>query len=515
MSKSIARAAVIIMVMNLASRLLGFIRETVIAKEYGATYLTDAYLVAYTLPYFLQAVLGMALVTSIVPAVTRHLVRGDEKEAWKIASITLNWTVLFMCILTILGMAGARGLVNITAPGFDDRTSDLAVVLTLIMFPSLIFMGAGMLITGILNARKSFAIAAFAPGLTSLIIIASVLFLGRYGVRYLAWGTLLGMLGTLMFQIPALKKVNFRYTWDWSLNHPDVKELFINLIPIFLGTAVNQLYLAFNRYFASGLTEGSISALNYAGKLMNLPMGIFVLAVSSAIFPTLAEQAVRYDLRALSLTLIRGLKLVLLVTFPAAAGLMALKNPIVKLLFERGAFDSTATQMTAEALFYFSLGMFAMAANMVITRAYYALRDVKTPLYIGLLSIFVNIGASIVLVRYMGHSGLALANTLAAVFNTLVMYFLLGRHLPDLYIKDISASSGKSVLASIISAVGAAVVYGLLAGSLLVGGGTRILVFQVFFSILAGIVIYALAIVLLREKEVTNLLQRLRSRLSI
>ncbi len=513
MNKSIAQAAVVIMIMNLASRLLGFGRETVIAGKFGATFLTDAYLVAYTLPYFLQAVLGMALVTSIVPVVTKYLVRHEEREAWKIASITLNWTVLFLAAFAVLGMAGARVLVNVTAPGFDAATADLATTLTVIMFPSVIFVGGGMLITGILNAKKSFALAAFAPGFSSLIIIVAVLFFGQFGIHYLAWGTLLSMVGAMLVQLPALRRIGFRYTWDWNLRHPEVGGIFANLLPIFLGTAVNQIYLAINRYFASGLAEGSISALNYAGKLMNLPMGIFVLAVSSAIFPTLSEQAVIGDRPALGQTLSRGLKLVLLVTLPATAGLMALAEPIVRLLFERGAFDAAATDMTAQALFYFCIGMSAMAANMVITRAYYAVRDVKTPLVLGFLSIIVNIIASILFVRFMGHSGLALANTLAAIFSAVLMFLLLKRHLPRLYMLDLLGSTGKAFVASILTALVAYSSFHYLAGAVIDMHTTKSLLVGVFIAVILGMAVYGVSILLLREKESMQLLKGLTVRL--
>lgn len=513
MSRGVAKAAIVIMIMNLVSRLLGFVRETVIAREFGATYLTDAYNAAYTIPYFLQMVLGMALVTSIVPVVTKYLLAGEEKEAWKIASITLNWTVLLMAAFTVMGVLGAHTVVTLLTPGFSGETADLAAMLTVIMFPSLIFMGAGMLITGILNARKHFAVAAFAPGFISLVIILAVIFLGRYGIEYLAWGTLAGMTGALIIQLPVLRKVGFQHSWSWDMRHPEVKGIFLNLFPIFLGTAVNQLYLAINRFFASGLAEGSISALNYAGKLMNLPMGIFVLAVSSAIFPTLSEQAVQDRRADLSQTLSRGLKAVLMITFPAAAGLMALKVPIVKLLFERGAFDALATQMTADALFYFSLGMFAMSANMVITRAYYALQDVRTPLIFGLISIVVNIGASMALVPYLEHSGLALANSIAVIFSSVSMYILLRKHLRDLQIKDMLISIVKYTLASFFCAYSALVVYRSLAGSVFTVQNSKVLLIEVMAGIAAGIAVYAVSMLALKEREALGLLSMFKKKM--
>jgi putative peptidoglycan lipid II flippase len=513
-SRSITQAALLIMVINVCSRLLGFGREAVIANQFGATYLTDAYLLAYTLPYFLQAVLGMALVSAIVPVVTKYLVKGEQEEAWRIASITLNWTALFMTVFTLLGVWGAKFLVLLTAPGFDASTAELATTLTKIMFPSVIFMGSGMLITGILNAKKYFAVAAFAPGFSSLIIIFSVLCLGRYGIHYLAWGTLLSMVGAMLIQVPVLKKIGFRYYWDWNLRHPEVKGLFFNLLPIFLGTAVNQIYLMINRFFASGLGEGSISALNYASKLMNLPMGVFALAISTVIFPLLAEQAFQESRQELGLTLVRGLKLVLLITLPAAAGLMALKIPIVKLLFERGAFDEIATQLTADALFYFCLGMFATAMIMVVTRAYYALGDVRTPLYLGLLSIGVNIVASIIFMPSLGHCGLALANTLAAIFNALAMYVFLKKHLPCLYLRDLARSVVKSLVGSLLTGITALALYRYLSSSLFPGAALKILLVNVLLSIVAGVFVYLFSLFLFQEEEVWVFWQKVKAKKS-
>lgn len=513
MSKNtLAKATLVIVAMNLASKILGFVRETVIANEYGATFATDAYNAAYTIPYFLQMVLGMALVTSIVPVVTKYALRGNKEEANRIASITLNWTVLFMAALTVLGMLASGAIVRLITPGFTDDTAALTTRLTVIMFPSLIFMGAGMLITGILNADKRFAVAAFAPGFSNLVIIFFVIFLGGLGIDYLAVGTLAGMAGILLVQLPSLARSGFKYHWDWDIRHVEVRGIFYNLLPIFLGTAVNQIYLAINRYFASGLSEGSISALNYAGKLMNLPLGVFVLAVSSAIFPTLSEHAVREDRQALGATLNRGLKIVLLITLPAAAGLMALSEPIVQLLFERGAFDYTATVMTSGALVWFSLGMFAMAVNMVLTRAYYAVSDVKTPLYVSGVSIVVNIIASQLLVGSMGHNGLALANTVAAVFSAVAMYALLKKHLPQLYFTDLMISAGKAIIASLLTVFAAVSIFAFLAATLSAPGRLSLLV-QVMGAVAAGTVVYGVSILVLKEKEVFLLWGRFRDRL--
>lgn len=512
MAQSVAGAAIILMIMNLMARLLGFVRETAIAGIFGATAFTDAYQVAYTLPYFLQMVLGTALVSSIVPVVIRKISEGREDDAWKIASITMNWTGVLMAGLTLLCMAGARLLVSVTAPGFEGETADMAVRMTVIMFPSIILMGVGMLMTGILNSRQKFAVAAAAPAVSSLIIIFGVLLFGRSNPYALPAATLLSFFGFMLIQVPALRQAGFRYVFSFDLSNPQVQGIFANLLPIFIGTATYQIYLAINRFFASGLSEGSISALNYASKLMNLPLGIFVSAVSSAIFPLLAAQAMEKDRALLMGSINRGLKLVLLVTLPAAAGLMALRVPIVQLLFERGAFDRQATLLTASALLWFGPGMGAMAASQVLTRSYYAMGDVRTPLWMGLSSIAFNILASMLLMPRMDQGGLALANSLASLFYTLGMYVLLSRHIGDRQGKDLLATLLKTAAASFGTGLSAWAVYGL-SGPWFDGFGKS---FQAAgrtgLAIMAGVTVYALGIVLLREKILWEFIGTLKRR---
>ncbi|HHT62349.1 MAG TPA: murein biosynthesis integral membrane protein MurJ, partial [Clostridia bacterium] len=370
-------------------------------------------------------------------------------EAWHVASTILNLTALVLSFLTILGMVGAGFLVKITAPGFNPDSARLAAYLTRIMFPSVVFMGVGMVISGILNASYKFAIPAFAPGFSNMIIIASVvLFSARYGITGLAVGTLVSFMGFLVLQIPVLKRVKFKYSLVLDLKHPAVRQLMLTIGPIVLGVAVNQINLALNRIFASWLAEGSISALNFAMKLMNLPQGIFVAAVASAIYPTMSAFAIKGEKKFFSETLLRGLGMVSLITIPAAVGLMVLRVPIIQLLFERGAFDHAATLATASALLYYSLGLFPGAANMVITRAYYAVGDVRTPVFAGIFSIAVNLILSVLFMGPLAHSGLALANSLATGANTLYLYYGLRKHLSFLKGKKLLISLGKICLAS-------------------------------------------------------------------
>ena len=508
-AKTFSGAALVLMGMNTLARLLGFVRETAVAAIFGASRYTDAYQVAYTIPYFLQMVLGVALVSSVVPAMVRCIESGDEEEGWRVASITMNLTFILMALFAVAGVLGARLLVGWTAPGFDAETASMARRMTALMFPSVMFMSVAMLVTGILNARRRFAVAAFAPAFASFVIIAGVLLFGAGSPDALPVASLLSFVCMLLVQLPALRRIGFRYHFSFDRTNPVVRSVFRNLGAVFLGTATYQIYLAINRFFASGLPAGSISALNYAGKLMNLPLGIFVAAVSAGIFPLLSAQALEEDRRDMWDTTNRGLKLVLIFTLPAAAGLMALGQPIVRLLFERAAFTAEATAMTAGALFWFGPGMGAMAATQVLTRAFYALADTRTPLFFGLTSIAVNSGASILLTPLMGQGGLALANSLASLYYAAGMYILLRRRFAQADSGGLPRTLLKVLAGSVITAAAALFVYRLAAPVLLTRGGAGLLL-AVGGAVCAGILGFLVVIFLLKENELFLFVKQLR-----
>ncbi|WP_227762389.1 murein biosynthesis integral membrane protein MurJ [Zhaonella formicivorans] len=508
MSK-VARAAFIVLMMNLISRLLGFVRDAVIAREFGATGATDAYLVAYTLPYSLQAILGMAFATVMVPAVTGYLLREEEDEGWRVVSSMINGTTLALGVITLLGIIFAPQLVKILAPGFDGETVQLTAYLSRIMFPSIIFMGLGMLITGVLNAGKQFTMPAFAPAFANIIVIlAVVLFGAKYRIQGLAVGTLAGFIGFLFIQLPNLKKIRFRFHFILDLRHPAVRKLAMRVLPMSLSIAVNQILLALNRFFASSLTPGSITALDFANRLMNLPLGVFVAAVSTAVFPAMAEGVAKKDNEGLARTISRGLGAVTVTILPAALSLIVLKEPVVRLLFERGAFDAEATAQTAVALLYFSVGLWFLAVNTVLTRAFYALEDLKTPLLYGAVSVLVNIAFSIVLLPLLGHGGLALANSLAAGVNMIQLYWALQHRIKELQLVPSLLTTVKCLLAALIMAASMMV---LLAGfGSFFGTGKIGLLLEVCLAGGLGTVLYAVLVILLKVEEAGWFLGRLR-----
>lgn len=510
---NVAKATGIILIINLLVKILGFLRETFIAGAFGASEITDAYLAAYTLPYFLQAILGSALVTAVVPVITKHFVAGKNEEAYKVGSSIINITAILLAAISFIGIVIAPTLVWLTAPGFDEEVASLTINLARIMFPAVVFMGVGMVITGILNAGYRFAVAAFAPGFSNIIIILTVIFCtSAFGVEGLAYGTLISFAGLLLIQLPFLKKMGFRYSFTIDWHHPDVQQVLKGIGPIVLGVAVNQIYFAINRIFASGLSEGSISALNFASKLMNLPVGIFVAAVASAIYPALSAFALQKNRQAMCTSLEKGLGMVFLISIPAAVGLIVLRVPIVQLLFERGAFDHTATLITAEALLYFSIGLVPVACNMILTRAFYAINDTKTPVILGFWSIVLNVVCSFLLVGPFAHGGLAFANSIAATANTLLLFMVWRKKNPQWQCNALYSGIVKITVAAFV--MGLAVLLGdhFFAG-IFSGDSSIHLLFRVGGGIALGGFCYFIATVLLKVEYVTEVCNVLKQKL--
>ncbi|MDK2820478.1 MAG: putative peptidoglycan lipid flippase [Clostridia bacterium] len=496
-----AHAASIVLLINLVSRILGFVRDASIAAFFGAGPDTDAYMVAYTIPYFLQTILGMAFVTVMVPEITTYLVRGDRNQGWRVASAIGNWTVICLSLITVIGIALAPVLICLMAPGFSGTVTTLAIKLTRIMFLSITFMGTGMLISGILNAGYIFTSPALAPAVSNLVIIGTVIFVGStYGITGLAVGTVLSFVAFLIIQLPDLLRLDFRYNWSLMASHPAVRRIGRHLLPVCLSLAVVQIYLATNRFFASQLAPGSITALDFGNRLVNLPLGVFVGSVTTAIFPSLAEQAALGNRKEMAHLTDRGLGLVSLLIIPAAVGLIVLREPLVQLVFQRGAFAPRATYMTAVAVLFYSVGLLAQAMHPILTRAFYALQEVLVPVVAGMLSIVLNIIFSYILLPQLGHGGLALSNSLAATIYALILYFNLNRRLPELKANILLTTIFRIVVAALI--MGAIVwLFGQNLNVFAWSGSLLGLVFRVLVLIIVGVLVFGLIVFLVGVEE--------------
>ncbi|MEW6447729.1 MAG: murein biosynthesis integral membrane protein MurJ [Bacillota bacterium] len=505
----IARAAIVVLALSLLSKLLGVGREAAIAHGFGTTWKADAFYVAYIIPYIFYGVVGAALTSVIVPVHAEYMANGRREEAWRVLSLVINVTSGVMTLLAVLGVVFAPLLARALGAGFEPGPMQLAARLTAVMMPAVVFMSLAGVFTGILNANNVFGPSAFGPASMNIMIILGALagakFLGVYG---LAAGVVAGAISFALVQLPALRFVGFRYSLCFSVRHPEVQRIAVLMIPVLLASGIMQVYTLIDYRLASGLAEGSIAALSYANKLVNLPQGLFVLAVTTAVFPTLSRLFAEEKRAEMAATLRRAIKMILLLGIPGAVGLIILREPIVALILERGAFDERSTVITANALLYYALGLAGLCVNLPLTRGFFAMKDTRTPLYISVASVGVKLIFSLALVRFLQHCGLALATSLAILTNMFVLAWLLERRITGLFDRTFFGFTGGVCLSAVVMGFAVYLLDGWL-GTLL-GGKGLMLLFRVGLDVAAGALVFAAAGLVLRLDELVYVLQRLR-----
>jgi putative peptidoglycan lipid II flippase len=501
-----ARSAGLVSVLFAASRLLGLLREVVIAARFGAGSELDAYLAAFRVPdmiFFLVA--GGALASAFIPTFTACLAREDDPRraaAWRMASSVANLMLLASTALAVAAALLARPLVaTVIAPGFGPEQQALTAQLMTLMLLAPIIFGLSGIVMGILNSFQHFLAPALAPLLYNLLILLSAWFLApQIGVYGLAIGVVAGALAHLLVQLPALLRRRPLYSFTLGLDNPNVREVGRLMGPRVLGLAAVQINFLVSANLASRLGVGSISALNYAWLLMLLPQGIIAQGIATAIFPTLSAQAARGQIAALRSTLNAALRAVLWLTMPAAVGLFLLRTPVIQLFLQRGQFTADSTAMTAYALAFFTFGLVAHSLLEVITRAFYALHNTWTPVKIGIGAMVLNLVLSLLLLRPLSFGGLALANTIATTAETLVLLWLIRPQLAGLGGRRLLASLGRA-LPGTLAMAGALLLFLNLAADwpswLVVGGG-----------ILLGGAVYAAFALLLGRNDLQPLLRR-------
>jgi putative peptidoglycan lipid II flippase len=464
--RRITEAATVVGGATLLSRIFGFLRDMIVAQLFGAGTATDAFFVAFRIPNLLRRLVGEgSLTVSFIPVYSSYLTQKSKEESEELVSVCFTVLAFFLLLLTATGILFSPWVVKIIAYGFsqDPEKFRLTVLLTRVMFPYIFFVGLVAWAMGVLNARKHFAGPALAPVLLNLAIIACALLLSaRLGepVMALAVGVLLGGIAQLLFQVPFLRRQEIRLKLRFDLSHPGVRRVGALMAPSILGLAVTQLNVIVNTFLASYLPEGSVSYLYYADRLLEFPMGIFAIAIATAVLPSLSEQAAKGKIKEVKETLSFALRLTFFVILPAMVGLVVLRTPILNLLFQRGVFSAFSTEMTAQALLYYALGLVAFAGVRIIAPVFYSLQDTKTPVKVAFVSLLSNAALGAILMFPLKHGGLALATSLAAGVNCALLAYLLRRKIGPMDIRRIFHSFAKNMIASILMGVTAyAIVY--------------------------------------------------------
>lgn len=511
---SVGGAALILMVASLASRVLGLLRDRLLATGFGAGADLDVYYAAFRIPDFIFQILILgAISAAFIPVFAGYLGIGKPKEASKVASSVLTIATAVLLVVTGLVWILAPQLMPFITPGFSDGQLDQAVMLTRIMLLSPIFFGLSGIFGSILNSYRRFIAYALAPLFYNLGIIIGALIAPHYGLYWLAVGVVIGAFLQMVVQLGGVLKTSFAFRLSFDLRHPGVRRIFILMVPTTVGLAVVQINLLVETIIATTLREGSLSQFFLATSLSMIPVGIVGTSFAISVFPVLAQAASRKQTEVFTSNLLSVIRQILFYVIPASVGMMLLRAQIVRLIYGAGKFDFTDTRFVTSLLGILAVSLFAQALIPLLTRAFYALRNTKTPVIISGVSMVVNIGLALLLTYYLGVIGLAIAFSAAAILQLGLLFFFLSAKVPALEDKPMIEATTKIVLASLI--MGAAV-YGTLYGVAFLAEGLArhqtvvYFLIQTLAAVVVGVVVYFYTAKKLGLPEAQHLLARFR-----
>jgi len=420
----------------------------------------QAFVVAFRLPNMLRDMVGEgATNAAIVPVLSEYRHVRSEEEYWQAARVILNLMLVVLVALSAVGVIFAPVLVRVIAPGFlrDPEKFQTAVFLTRIIFPYILFLGMTAYSKGVLNSLHYFMSPAFAPVVLNVTMILSlVLLCPIIGIKGLVIGVLLGGLFEVLLQVRPLKRRGFKLDKSFRLVHPVAKRIGRLLLPRMAGTAVYQLSVLIDTVLASLawiVGSGGVAALYYANRLVHLPLAVFGISLATAALPKMSQEVASKDIGKLKNTVAFSLKAVFIVMVPAAVGLMILAGPIIKTLFQRGEFTAYSTAITSNALFFYSLGLCAYAGIKILVSAYYSMGDTRTPVRTAAYSLVINIVLNVILMYPLKLGGLALATSVAATVNFLILYSMLAVKIGDVGTGEIIRSFVKTCVAAVVMGV--------------------------------------------------------------
>jgi len=516
-SKTITSAAVVLGGAALASRIVGLVRDRVLAGIFGAGQDLDIYFAAFRIPDFVYNLLVLgALSAGFIPIFTEALIGKDKKprsEAWRIANGVLVMLVGSLAVLLVIVWIFAPWIVPYIAPGFGRAALEETIVLTRIMFLSPIFLGISAVIGGILQSFKRFLVFSLGPIFYNIgIIFGAVVLVPLWGLRGLAWGVVLGAFLHLVIQLPAVRDLGYKFEWVWAPKDNFIREIMRLMLPRTMGLAVTQLNLVAMTIIASTLAAGSISILNLANNIQGVAIGIIGISFAVAAFPLLSEAAAENNTKKLVDHFSYTTRQILLFIIPATILLLLLRAQIVRVIFGSGEFSWNDTILTADTLAFFTLSLFAQSLLPLLTRIFYAFKDTVTPFVIGLFSVAMNIAFALWLIEPLGVRGLALAFTASSVANLVLLWTTLRVKLGHVDGLKILHAAYKMITAALAMAVVIQVLKMPLAYVLnldtLVG-----IFLQGFISGVFGLAVYISIGILLKSEEITTFVSSMRRKL--
>lgn len=506
-----AKSALIIIILTLGSKFLGLIREILIAAKFGSGVETDTFFVAMTSTALITGFISNAISTTFIPVLSEIESKEGKKGKIEHANNMLNIIFVISIILVMVTWTASPIIVKLLAKGFEGEQFESAVQLTRIGLPMILFGGIIGVFSGYLQSEQRFTSTAGIGFPFNFVYIFFLIFLSsKCGIKGLMVTAVIAVVSQSLIQIPEARRSEYKYMLKFDLKDKYIKRVVLLSLPVLVGVAINDLNAIVDRTLASSLVPGSISALNYANKLNGLILGVFISAITTVIFPLLSKESNNDNIIGMKKIMGKGINLILLITVPATGGLIVLATPIVEVAFQRGAFDVNATLMTSQALIFYSIGLVAMALNLLLTRVYYSLQDTKTPMINGAISVGFNIVLNLILAKYMAHAGLALATSIATTIGTFLLLTGLKKKIGSLGTKAYINTFFKTGLASGIMGIAAYVIYH---GLYRVLGVSKLYnLISLLVAVLISAIVYVVLCYIFKVEEVRDVMHKIKER---
>ncbi len=442
------RTASLLMIITIISKIFGFGREIILSYFYGASEISDAYLISITIPNVIFGFIVAGLTAVYIPIYSDIAHNDGEVEANKFTNNLINILLITCSVIILIGLMFTDQIVKVFALGFEGETLALAVRFTKISLVGIYFTGLVSVFTGYLQIKNNYIIPALIALPLNIIIIISIIFSKNTNILALSIGYVIAVASQVFLMLPYLSKNDFRFKRTLNIKDKNIKKMTHNIFPVILGISVNQINLLVDRTIASQIVVGGISALNYVNRLNGFVLGIFVSSIVTVLYPMISKLVVVNNMKGIKKSLSEAITGINLLVLPISFGSMIFANPIVSFLFGRGAFDNNAILLTSSALFFYSTGMIGFGLREVLSRVFYSMLDTKTPMINAAIGMFVNIVLNIILSRYLGIGGLALATSIAATFTTILLFISLRKKIGPFGMKQISISFLKILFAS-------------------------------------------------------------------
>jgi len=455
------KAALILIVITFISKIFGLTRDIILSYYYGTSNISDSYLISQTISGVIMGFVGAGISTAYIPMYSRIKKNYGEDQAIRFTNSLVNILIILSSIIIIIGLIYTSLIVKVFASGFEGETLNLAVKFTRISLIGIFFTVLVPLFIGFLQIKGNYNIPALIGFPMNLIVIISIL-ISPYNIYYLAIGVVVANVAQLLLLVPFVLKKGFRYQPLVYMNDKHIKNMMIIALPVILGVSINQINVLVDRTLASNIVIGGISAINYASKINTLVESIFVVSITAIFYPILSKLAAEGNMKGLKQTLSEAVGSINLIVIPASVIFIMFSTQVVQLLYGRGSFDSEAISLTANALFFYSIGLVAFSIRTVLYHVFYAQQDTVSPMLNASISMALNIILNIILSKYLGIGGLALATSLSAIACTILLFISLRKKIGSFGISNMSISFFKILCASIVMGIIIKIIYSLL-----------------------------------------------------